>query len=66
MIKISISPKGVTTIDVDGVKGTGCKDLTRKLENALGSTTKEKLKGEYYEQQQAVENQQYLDQGGQS
>jgi hypothetical protein len=33
-----------------GVKGSGCKNLTKALEKAFGTTVKDKKKTEYYQQ----------------
>ena len=55
-MKIIIAKDGKVTIDVDGVKGPSCKDLTRKLEEALGSTVDSTVKTEYYEQEQGLDN----------
>jgi hypothetical protein len=35
-MKIIISKEGQVTIDVMGVKGSGCKNLTKALEKAFG------------------------------
>lgn len=48
-IRIVIPRDGDPTITVDGVKGTGCKDLTKQLEAALGSTTSDQETPEFYE-----------------
>ena len=58
-IKIIISKDGKVTIDVDGIKGSGCKKLTKTLEKKLGKTVKDKKKAEYY-QEQNVEDQQSI------
>jgi len=49
-MKIIISKDGKVTIDVEGVKGSSCKSLTKALEKALGTTVKDKKKSEYYQQ----------------
>lgn len=49
IVKITIEG-GTPTIHVQGVKGRSCKDITKKLEAALGSATKSKPTGEMYEQ----------------
>jgi hypothetical protein len=53
-IKIVIGKSGKIVLDVNGVKGSGCKDLTKKLEKALGSTESTRSKTEMYEQGQGV------------
>jgi len=35
-IEVMIAPNGEVTLKVNGVKGMGCLDLTRALEEALG------------------------------
>ena len=55
-IKIIIAKDGKVTIDVEGIKGSGCKDLTKKLEKALGSS-KSKKKTEYYQEDSQGEQQ---------
>lgn len=49
-IIVRIDKTGKTQIEVDGVKGESCTDITKKLEEALGQTTNTELKGEYYEE----------------
>ena len=41
---------GTVEETVSGVKGTGCLDLTEKIEEALGVVQYRKEKPEYYEQ----------------
>lgn len=48
-ISVLIPLKGDVTISVDGVQGSSCKDLTAALEAALGGSSTEELKSEYYE-----------------
>ena len=48
-IIVRIDKTGKTQIEVDGVKGEACTDITKKLEEALGQTTGTELKGDYYE-----------------
>jgi hypothetical protein len=47
-LEIVITPQGKIEIEVKGVQGPGCKDLTRALENALGEVDERELKAEYY------------------
>ncbi len=49
-IKVVIGKNNKVVIDVQGVKGSGCKDLTKAIENALGSVDSDKKKSEFYEQ----------------
>ena len=46
-IKVRISPKGVPTITVTGVKGPACKALTAELEADLGEVTSDTPTAEY-------------------
>lgn len=61
-IIVRVSKKGATTIEVAGVKGTACTDLTKSLEKALGSATASVPTNEMYEEppmehtQQTVSN----------
>ncbi len=47
-ITMEIALDGKVKLSVKGVKGKACKDFTKKLEEALGSTTEDKLTNEYY------------------
>ena len=47
---ITIAPNGQSRVTVNGVTGTGCKDLTRDIENALGKTTADKKTAEFHQQ----------------
>lgn len=48
-IKVNISNDGEVTLDVEGVKGKQCLDLTKGLEEALGIVTKRDAKREMHE-----------------
>ena len=48
-VTVTIAPDGGTSIEVEGVKGKGCLELTKDLERALGSVTEEKKTSEYRE-----------------
>lgn len=48
-IIISIKPDGAVTVEVDGVKGAGCMELTEQIEKALGTVSSNIKKKEYYE-----------------
>ena len=61
-MEITISPAGEVKIQVKGVHGAGCLDLTKDLENRLGAVEDRQLTAEYYQQQQQ-QNQQW-NQGG--
>lgn len=47
-LQIVISPEGKVQIEVQGVQGPGCTELTRGIEEALGSVEKREYKAEYY------------------
>ena len=54
-IEILVSKTGEVTIEVKGAGGHGCVDLTRALEEALGSVESRSCKTEFYEQAEAGE-----------
>ena len=54
-IEVVISPDGQVTLEVKGAAGPGCLDLTRALEEALGSVESRTCKVEYFESAAAGE-----------
>lgn len=51
-IKVIISKDGSgVELDVEGVKGSSCEDLTKDLLEALGSIEKSEKKPEYYQEE---------------
>ena len=48
-IEVIVSSNGTVTIEVKGQQGSGCVDLTRALEDALGSVESRECKVEYFE-----------------
>jgi len=56
-IKIIVGKGGKVVVDVEGVQGPGCSELTKNIEKALGQTVSDEKKAEFY-QEQNVENQQ--------
>ena len=46
---ITIGPDGEVTIEVEGVAGPGCLDLTKFLEDELGEVTDRQLSSAYYQ-----------------
>jgi hypothetical protein len=46
-ITVEIGDDGSVTVDVTGVTGPACKDLTRELEGALGKVTSTTNKAEF-------------------
>jgi len=57
-IVIRVGKDGKINLDVLGVKGGACKDITKALERALGIVEKTETTSEYYEQPQTLEDQQ--------
>jgi len=49
-----ISPNGDVEVQVKGVKGRSCKQLTKELEEKLGVATSDKPTKEMYEPEQRV------------
>ena len=54
-IEVVISPDGQVTLEVKGAAGPGCLDLTRALEEALGTVESRSCKTAFYEQAEAGE-----------
>lgn len=52
-IKLIIGKDGKVNIDVAGVSGSACQNLTKSIETALGKTESVKKKPEFYDQQGA-------------
>jgi len=61
-IKVIIGADGAVKIDVHGVKGVSCTELTAELEKGLGVTTEDKHTQEYYQTPEKLVNQQGLGQ----
>lgn len=51
-LEISITPEGEVKIEVKGVKGSSCLDVTKEIEEALGVVTDREHTSEYYQQEQ--------------
>ena len=49
-IKFVIDENGEVTIDVDGVKGSSCEELTKPFEEILGATESRDYKDSYYQE----------------
>ena len=56
MVKFRIDAKGEVHVEVDGVVGTGCEDLTKDFEELLGAVVKREHKDAYYHQDQETMN----------
>jgi hypothetical protein len=61
-LDISITPQGEVQIQVKGVAGTRCLDLTKGLEDSLGTVADRQFTSAYYEQQ-TLENHQWNQEG---
>ncbi len=53
-IAFNIGPDGSVEIEVKGVKGADCVELTRELEEALGIVKNRVYTSEYYQEEQSV------------
>ena len=51
-VTIRLSPTGEATVTTEGYHGKACKDATKEIEKALGKTTSDVKKPEYYQQAQ--------------
>ena len=47
-IEIIISPTGETRLETKGFTGASCRDASRALEQALGTTIREQLTADYH------------------
>ncbi len=54
-IRIAIDKDGRVRVDVNGVKGMKCLDVTRALEAALGDDVEREMTPDAYEQEQELE-----------
>lgn len=50
-LRISVSPDGETTVEVNGMRGPACLRATRAIEQAIGSVAERRKKKEYYDQE---------------
>ena len=48
-IEIIVSPKGETLVETKGFAGASCRDASRFLEQALGSSAAERLTAEFHQ-----------------
>ena len=62
-IRVIIDKDGQVKLDVNGVKGMDCLDLTRELEQALGGEVEREMKPDAYEQQVDQSDQDWLQNG---
>jgi len=59
-LEITIDKKGNVQVAVRGVQGESCLDLTKNIENAVGSVEEREYTSEYYEQPVSVSDHQYV------
>ena len=50
-IEVVISPTGETKVETKGFSGTGCREASKFLEQALGASVNEQLTDEFYQSQ---------------
>jgi hypothetical protein len=48
---VTIDKKGTPKVEASGVSGSGCQDLTRAMQDALGRDGETTRKPEFFEQQ---------------
>ncbi len=48
-IEVVVSPNGQTKLETKGFAGSGCRDASKYLEAALGTTTEERFTAEYHQ-----------------
>lgn len=56
-LEIAISPSGEVKIQVKGATGDACLELTKNLEQQLGTVEGRQLTSEYYQQQDQTQQQ---------
>ncbi len=54
-LEVEISQDGEVSFTVKGLKGNGCMDLARQLEEALGEVQEKTRTPEYYETRQVLQ-----------
>lgn len=58
-MSITITPNGEIKVQIEGVKGKKCVNLSKAFEEALGEVVDRKFTSEYY-QEEAIKRQDYL------
>jgi hypothetical protein len=53
MIIVNIGADGEVKVEAQGIVGAGCQQVTRAIEQALGSTVSDRKKPEYFQQEKA-------------
>lgn len=51
-VKMKITAKGDTELEVNGVSGVSCEDVTKALTDGLGEIVEQNFTSEYYEQEE--------------
>ena len=59
-IEVVVAPNGETRVETKGFSGASCRGASEFIERALGTSTRERLKPEFYQSTQA---QQHLQEG---
>lgn len=57
-IELIVRPNGSTQIETKGFSGAACRDTSRFIELAIGHRQNERLTGEFFQTQTAVNTQQ--------
>lgn len=52
VIEVLVHPDGQTAIQTRGFVGTSCREASRFLEEALGTSSQERLTAEFYQTEQ--------------
>jgi hypothetical protein len=55
IIEIIVNTKGEVTVQTKGFTGSGCREASRFIEQALGQRTSEQLTPEFYASQSATQ-----------
>ena len=63
-IRVTIDKAGNVRMEVNGVKGTSCLDITKAIEEALGNEVEREMTAEAYEEtDQQIDNRDWLQDG---
>ena len=57
-IEITISPKGDSTVETKGFSGNQCREVSKFIEEALGTQAAERMTTEFYQAEQTKQNNQ--------
>ena len=63
-IEVKIGPDGSVSFEVKCVKGESCMDLTKALEDRLGTVVERERTPEFYQQEEGVVETDYIKRGG--